>query len=105
MSLTSLLITTITVQQQTTSQDSSGGATRTWANVTGSVNVKADIQPASGQLRRRYEQRQLFVTHTIYTAADIAVKPNMRITSGARTFIVLGYENPIRPGQPFVTHV
>ena len=107
MSLAALLKSTITLQRSTMTKDASGGASRSWANVAAGTNVKADIQPASSSVQFRYQQRSLFVSHTIFLATDIGALETDRITFGSRIFKIVGYRkgDPGRASWPAVADV
>jgi hypothetical protein len=96
MSFDSMCTTAGTLQKPVNpiGKDTSGGSVRApWSNVAGAVNVPCDIQPASGDIRRRYEQIGLYVSHTLFVARDVAARAKHRFVVGSRTFLVHGYED------------
>lgn len=91
MSLRSMLRTTGTLERPTTTKDSSGGRSDSFATVSGASGVRCDIQSASASIQREYETRQMHVTHSVYFASDIGAREQDRFTSNSRTFLVMGY--------------
>jgi len=83
-----------TLQRVTNAKDASGGATQTFANVSGFVNVPCDIQPARGSVRMQYMQQQLNVTHTVFTEREVTAKAGDVWVSGGRIFQFQGREPP-----------
>jgi len=109
MSLSSMLRTACTLQRQTVTKDTSGGATRAWANVAGASDAPCDLQPASSAVRLQFQQQRQAVTHTLYLATDVGARAADRFVIGARTFLLIpgGYQAPA-PGYgqwPAVAHV
>ena len=83
-----------TLQRQAVTKDASGGMVHSYANVSGSVDLPCDIQPASGRVRDQYMQRNLAVTHTMYFPDDVTVLPGDRLTASGRTFLFQGKRPP-----------
>lgn len=97
MSLATMLRTTCTQKRPTTIKDESGGASKTFASVTGAVDVPCDIQPASGSVRMQYMQQQAQAVHTIYFSQEVTPRAGDIFVSGSRTFQFLG-RRPAAPG-------
>lgn len=91
MSVSGMMTASVTVQRKTVVQDASGGPSEQWADRSDAVDIPADIQPASSQIRIQYQQRNLNVSHSIYLDADASVRLRDRLVQGSRVFIVLGY--------------
>ena len=98
---------TITLQRQTTTKDTSGGPVQTWANVSGAVNVPADVQPAGGSIKKRFAQLGLVVSYTVYLSRDVGARASDRIVFGTRQFSIVegGYESGEMNGWPAAAHV
>ena len=97
MSLLSMLATTCTLERKSSTKDASGGMTNTFAAVSGYSGIACDIQPASGSVQMRYQQKGTICTHSIYFAEDVPAFAGDRFTTDdSRTFLVMG----IRKASP-----
>ena len=107
MSLATMLPSLCTLQNKTSTNDSSGGMVNTFADAPGGTDIPCDIQPAQGSVRIQYMQNQLNVTHTIFTEEDIGAVAGDIIISEGRTFQFQGKEQPApnRFQWPGVAHV
>jgi head-tail adaptor len=94
MSLLSMLRSKGTLQRSTSTKDASGGRTLAWSDVSGSTDVRCDIQPASGSTVFKYAQMHIVVTHQILVAGDIGARADDRFTSGTRHFRIIGWAPP-----------
>ncbi len=101
MSLGELLRTSGTLTRKVLVKDASGGMTMpSYTAVAGYSAVPCDIQPASGTTRMQYMQKQVNVTHTIYSETEIPAKAEDVIVAAGRTFQFRGRE-PLPPGYEF----
>ncbi len=99
----------VTLQRRTTaSKDTSGGPVSTsFANVAGAQDVPADVQSAGSNVRLRFMQKALVVSHTVYLSRDIGARAGDRIVYGTRTLMIVegGYETGDMAGWPATAHV
>jgi len=108
MSLQSMLRTKVTLQRSAPSKRPGGTQDKNFADVSGMVDVRCDIQPASSSIVARYagQQDRLSVSHSIFLARDISAKAGDRLVSGSRTFLIQGYGEPTNYKLwPRVAHV
>lgn len=98
MSLLSMCPSSCTLQRGTKGKDAGGGNVITWANVSGAVDVRCDVQPAGSHVAARYMQGGLFVSHSIYLSSDVQAKSTDRFIVGSRIFLLKGYRRP-DPGR------
>lgn len=108
MSLQTLMTTTVSLQVQHTTQDSSGAPTRgTYTTDVFNRNVPATIQPANSDVRKEYAQRQLRVTSQVYLLRNIEARPKHRLVddSTGRAYIVHGYGDEAGRGRLWVADV
>lgn len=92
MSFASLLNSSVTLERPTNTQDSSGGITKSWLSIT---TTPASVQPLSTKERMLFAQRQIMVTHRIYTAINLQPQKGDRVTvpSTGQTFVIIGFMN------------
>jgi hypothetical protein len=92
MSISSLLDQSLTLQRQTISRDGSGAAVRTYATLL--ANVPCAISPAGASVVADYARRDVIVTYTIYTTADLdtlvsgGARLGDRLTDGTKSYLV-----------------
>lgn len=92
MSLESLTQThSIKIERKSITQDASGGNVNTWEVIHERVSV--GIQPASAKEKILFAQRQILYDNKIYSARDLAVNKNDRVTDlkTLRQYTVVGY--------------
>ena len=89
MSVETLCIHTITIQENTAVPDGKGGNPATWT--TKHANIKARIRPIAAREDERWEGVAADLTHTVYIAdATLDIKEKDRVVFGSRTFDILG---------------
>ena len=89
MSVDSLCIHRITIQENTATPDGKGGNPATWSNK--HVNIKARIRPIAAREDERWEGVAADLTHTIYISdASLNIRESDRMLYGTRTFDILG---------------
>ncbi len=103
MSLASLLNRTVSLERPNNVQDEVSGVLRqSWATIVS--DAPAAIQPLSAVARHQFAQRQIYVTHRIYFAADVEPQrtDRIRVTSPAtdQLFIIHGFFN--QAGRDFL---
>lgn len=96
---TNLMKQLITVQRPTVSQDASLGQVPTYSNAYS--NVRASVQPASGSVLFMYAQRNIKVTHSIFTETQVAIRVGDRLYDGTNTYQVTGVANLISLGAVY----
>lgn len=92
MSLESLMTHVITLERKSVSIDTSSGPVPTWITVTNFINVPATIQPLTAKDRISFAQRNIFITHRIYSYINLNPQPSDRIyslTTGKR-YVIIG---------------
>lgn len=107
MSLMGMLRTTGTLKRKVATKDTSGGHSSAFEPVSGAVNLRCDIQPATGNIQQRFMQYEQIVTHSVYLAQSISPKAGDVWVSNNRTFLFQGMD-PTPPGYtnwPAVMHV
>lgn len=93
MSLASLLRDTCTIQRDTATKGASGGKVQSLSTLV--EDEPCDIQPVSANVAIEYRKRELRVTHTVYLGRDVEAREYDKVTSGSRSFVIVGY----RPGS------
>ena len=89
MSVETLSIHTITVQQNNAVPDGKGGTPDNWANVY--ADISARIRPVSAREQSQWGGVPEMLTHIIYVPdASLTIRANNRILYGTRVFDVLG---------------
>ena len=91
MALQNLMWHRVTIKRPTASKDASGGITSTESAVY--TDLPANVQPVSASVSLLYQQRQLTVTHSVYTNQAISARNGDRVYFGTRTFIVTGFRD------------
>lgn len=100
MALQNLMWHRVTIKRPTASKDASGGITSTETAVY--TDLPANVQPVSASVSLLYQQRQLTVTHSVYTNQVISARNGDRVYFGTRTFIVTGFRDLIESDRVFV---
>jgi len=93
MSYLSLLNSSISLERPVNSQDSSGGILKGFESVNGFQDVAASIQPLRTEEKNSiFAQRQILVTHRIYTAIDMKSQKGdrCRVPETNQIFILIG---------------
>lgn len=92
MSLSSLLNAVGRLERYQLVQDTSGGAKRqAWVVVPGYEEVLCSVQPASGNVQYKYAQRNIVVSHTIYTDVPLPITGQLRFRSDDTVYTIHGY--------------
>ncbi len=108
MSLDSLMTHLITLKRPTNTQDTSGGVTKVFNAVTvnGQTTFPASVQPMRFQEKMQWAQRQIFITHVIYTTIDLGALPGDIVTVPAtsKTFVVVGFGDMAGRHEAFKIH-
>ena len=94
MSLANMMRSTCTLTRPTSpTKDSSGGKVDgTYATV--AADQDCDLQPAKSDVKFKYRQMELEVSHSCFVTTDIGARQMDKVTVGSRTFTVQGYEPP-----------
>jgi SPP1 family predicted phage head-tail adaptor len=82
----------ISIQQQTTTQDSYGEAVNTWTDVY--ANIWASVEPLQGREFFSGEKFQSEITHRIRMRYKSGLLPKQRVKFGTRYFYVTDIINP-----------
>lgn len=82
---------TITIQDQTTSQDSCGGVVDTWTDF---ATVRASVEPLQGREFYASQQFQAEVTTRFRIRHISGVKPTMRVVFEGRNFNIQAVLDP-----------
>jgi len=80
----------ITFQQEVQAEDDGGGYALTWANISGTPTVWAEVKPISAGEALRSMQLQGTVTHRITLREKTEITAKMRIKFGTRYFNIRG---------------
>jgi hypothetical protein len=88
----------ITWKQKSTG-NSSGWQTQTYAEPT---TIAALISPTNAQRLFYYAQRNIKITHSIYTSTAISPEVGDIITYGSRTFVIDGFTNVLESGRLYL---
>lgn len=86
----------VTLQTESRSSDSAGGATVTWGDT---ATVWAAIDPKSALERFEAEQLNAKVSHVITIRYRSGVTSAMRVKYGSRTFNILAPVNPLEKNE------
>lgn len=93
MALPHLMFHRASIQRPTPTKGTSGGEIDFLADVYS--DLPCCVQPASGTDLVFYNQRNIQVTHTIFTDRAVSVRNGDTITYNGRTFILKGVRNLI----------
>lgn len=83
MSLENLLNANIDVYSKNPSKDTSGGQLPQFSPVSGLCGLPACIQPKTGNAPISLGQRQVFLTHSIYTTSNYGVERGWKLVNPA----------------------
>lgn len=81
MSFQSLLNSRVNVFRKNPIKDTSGGQLPQFSCVANLVNLPACIQPKTGSAPISLGQRQVFLTHSIYTSSDYGVERGWKLVN------------------------
>ena len=109
MSLASLTAThRVTAKRPKNDRDLSGGVVKTWQTLHPFVSIPVTIQPLSAREQYLFAQRQVIVTHRVYTAVDVRdLRRDDRLedqTTG-RTYVMVNAFDEAGSGRVFSTEV
>lgn len=92
MSIQSLLVHEVDIEEPTVSKDLEGGVSRdTWSPVISSEPCR--IQPLSASTVTEHRRMGHQISHRIYFGRDVSMSPRKRVKFGTRTFQFVGYRN------------
>lgn len=84
--IANLLIHAVDVKRPTVTKDAMGGQSKTWTTVYSAV--PCFVQPAIATDKTLYAQKEMVVTHAVYTASNPALRPQDVLWFGSRKFVV-----------------
>lgn len=97
MSLSDLLTSLATIQRQTVSATSSGGASRTWT--TRASNVPCHISSLSAHSQAEFQRLDIVVDAAIYFDTDQSLLKEDRVNVGVNRYFVKSYNGAIDPAR------
>lgn len=81
----------IAISRPSITKGASGGQVKTLTTIY--EDIPAFVQPVSGNAVVYYQQRDIEVTHEIYTNQSLTIQVGDRVVYGQRTFVIKDFRN------------